>query len=102
MHEPFVVIMNGDRDDPLGAFLADNILVEGLLDLHRRGKPLEGFHCIGFGLNHLVATQPVVALPDAVVADVDRHQAFLLRQTLEQGLDGMLVFSAKGATKLHN
>ena len=66
--DALVVIVDGDREDALGALLADHVLVEHLLDLSRLrhgrggGEPLFLVALLG---------DDVVAEVDALVADVD-------------------------------
>jgi len=42
--DPLVVVVDGDREDLLGPLLADDVLVEGVLDVTRRGS----FSAAGF------------------------------------------------------
>ena len=61
------------------------------------GRVLRVVHGRLFGLEELVAAQAVVALANAIVADIDRHHAFFLGQALEKRADGVLVFATERA-----
>src|SRR5678816_754452 len=65
--DPLVVIMDGDREDLLGAVLADHVLVEHLLDLGRLG---DRARAVALVLLLDLLGDDVVAQPDALVADV--------------------------------
>ena len=71
--DPLVMIMDRDRENFLGAFLADYVLIENALDLgrlgHRRGLA-EGFFVIGF-LRDYVVTEV-----DAFVTNIDRGPGY--------------------------
>src|SRR5271156_5842521 len=67
--DTFVVIMDRDRENLLGAFLSDYVLVEHPLDLGglgHRGTLAEGFFAVSFLRDY------VIAKVDAFVADVNR------------------------------
>ena len=72
--QPLVVVVHGDGQDLLGAFLADDVRVELVLDLARGGDVGEE------GLGHPPAlpllVQDLLAELDAVAADVDVAGAF--------------------------
>jgi hypothetical protein len=64
--DALVVVVDRDRQEPLGPLLADHVLVQDVLDL-RRGRDLGD----GLGdLTLLVLRQDLVAEGDALVADV--------------------------------
>ena len=68
--DPLVMVVDRDRENLLGAFLADHVLVEHALDLgrlgHRRGLA-EGLFAVG------LLGDDVVTEVDAFVADIDRR-----------------------------
>ena len=67
--DPLVVVVDGDRQDLLGAFLADHVLVERVLDLARVGE-LGRVRLGARRLEHLLFDD-LLAEVDALVADVD-------------------------------
>src|SRR5439155_4188478 len=67
--DPLVVVVDGDRQDLLGPLLADDVLVEGELDLAGVGEL--GDRRLGLRrLEHLLFDD-LLAEVDALVADVD-------------------------------
>ena len=44
MVEPFVVVMNSDRQHPFGMGLTDHVIVQHLADIGRRWRPVTGFY----------------------------------------------------------
>ncbi len=66
--DPLVVVVDGDGQLPLGPLLADDVLVEELLDLGRRGERRPDAAV----LEPVVVGDDVVADLDALVADEDR------------------------------
>jgi hypothetical protein len=85
MIEPLVMVMNRNREDALGALLADHIIVEDLADLDRRRNaafPLRGDGPFGLFANDIIAEL------DAFVADEhggpgDELANFVLRLAAE-------------------
>ena len=67
--EPLVVVVDGDRELLLGQLLADDVLVEELLDLGRRGQR----RARAAAVEAVVVRDDVVADLDALVADEDRR-----------------------------
>ena len=65
--DPLVVVVDGDRQDLLRVVLADDVVVEELVDLRRLGQLVEAQ--LG-GLGELLLDD-LVAEVDALVADVD-------------------------------
>src|SRR6186997_1577569 len=61
------MIMDGDRENTLGALLPDHIVVEHLVDLGRRGNPVASLDQCRLGF----LTDDVVAQLDAFIADED-------------------------------
>jgi hypothetical protein len=83
------VVVDGDGQGPLGALLADHVLVEDVLDLRRRGN-------LGDAVRNLalfVLRQDLIAECDALVADVDRGAG-------NEFPDGILRFSAERAAEV--
>jgi hypothetical protein len=67
--DPLVVVVDRDRQLLLGAFLADDVLVEELLDFLRRGQRGAGAAV----LETIVVRNDVVADLDALIADEHRR-----------------------------
>jgi hypothetical protein len=65
--DALVVVVDGDGEDLLRALLADHVVVEEALDLHRRGQRDRRPVLLALGL----LCDDVVAELDALVADVD-------------------------------
>src|SRR5438105_844978 len=65
--DALVVVVDGDREDLLGAVLPDHVVVEEGLDLHRRRQGDGGAVLLPLAL----LGDDVVAELDALVADVD-------------------------------
>ena len=86
--QALVVVVDGDREDLLGALLADHIVVEDALDLDRLGELVA--LALGTGLELLA--DDVVAELDALVAD--EHGG-----TRDELADLMLALAAKGAVQ---
>ena len=93
--DPLVVVVHRHRQDPLGALLADDVVVEERVDLVRLGELGEGG---GRGLRQLLLDDLVAQL-DALVADVDPGTGdelldLLLRLPAERALQelGSFVF----------
>src|SRR5262249_19981638 len=86
--DPLVVVVDRDGQLLLGDLLADDVLVEELLDLVRYGQ--RGL--VGAALDPAVIRDDVVADVDALVADEDRG-------TGDQLADIILVLVAEGATE---
>src|SRR5690606_38445033 len=68
--DALVVVVHRDGQDLLGALLADDVLVENLLDGLRLGDVLPA---VGLLLLLDLLGDDVVAQPDALIADVDRR-----------------------------
>jgi hypothetical protein len=83
------VVVDGDGEGPLGALLADDILVQDLVDLDRLGKVLE----LEGGRGGELLIDDLVAEVDALVADVDARAG-------DQLLDLALGLAAEAAEKL--
>ena len=86
--DALVVVVDGDREDLLGALLADHVLVEDRLDL----APAWGSASSAVRLVLLLDLlgDDVVAQADALVADVDRRPG-------DELLDLLLDLAAEGA-----
>ena len=67
--DALVVVVDGDGQGPLGALLADHVLVEDVLDLRGRGDLGDAVRDLAL----FVLRQDLVAERDALVADVDRR-----------------------------
>ncbi len=84
--DPLVVVVDRDRKDLLGVLLADDVVVQELVDLFRLGQLVEGQ--LG-GVGQLLGDD-VVAQLDALIADVDTG-------TGDQLLDLLLRLPAEAA-----
>ncbi len=84
--DALVVVVDRDRQRPLGAGLAHDVLVEEVVDLGGLGQLVE-LHLTGLGQLFL---DDLVAEIDALVADVDAW-------TRDQLLDLLLTLPAEGA-----
>jgi hypothetical protein len=62
-----VVVVDGDRERPLGGVLADDVLVEDLVDLPRLGQRVE----LEGRRRRQLLVDDLIAEIDALVADVD-------------------------------
>src|SRR3989440_254659 len=92
--DPFVVVVDGDGEDLLGALLADHVLVEDVLDLGGLGQRADLPRLLLFPL----LGDDVVAELDALVADVDggaRDQLadVVLALAAERALQGSVAFA---------
>ena len=87
--DTLVVVVDGDRERPLGGFLADHVLVQDLVDLLRLRQRLE----LEAGSDGELLVDDLVAEVDALVADVDTR-------TGNQLLDLTLRLPAEAAEKL--
>ena len=67
--EPLVVIVDGDRQHPLGVVLADDVIVENLADLLRRRDAVARLDQRGL----VLLADDVHAEFDAFIADEDRR-----------------------------
>ena len=67
--DPLVVVVDGDREDLLGPLLADDVLVELLVELARGRDAGEGR--LGARRRRLLLLDDLAAELDALVADVD-------------------------------
>ena len=87
--DALVVVVDRDRELLLGLFLADDVLVEELLDFlrHRQGRPGAAAR-----LEPVVVGDDVVADLDALIADEDRRAR-------DQLADVVLVLVAEGAAE---
>jgi hypothetical protein len=83
------VVVDGDRERPLGALLADYVLVEDLPDLLRLRQVLE----LESGRSRELLIDDLVAEVDALVADVDARAG-------DQLLDLALRLAAEAAEEL--
>jgi hypothetical protein len=83
------VVVDGDREGPLGSLLADDVLVQDLVDLDRLREVLE----LEGGRGGELLIDDLVAEVDALVADVDAG-------TGDQLLDLSLRLPAEAAEKL--
>ena len=88
--QPLVVVVDGDREHPLGRLLSDHILVQVGLDLAGRGQVAARLARV-VGRGKLVAND-LVAQVDALVADEDRRPG-------DQFLHLVLALAAEGAVK---
>ena len=86
--DALVVVVDRDRELLLGAFLADHVLVEELLDFRRRGQR----RADAAVLEPVVVGDDVVADLDALVADEDRRSG-------NQLADVVLILVAERAAK---
>ena len=86
--EPLVVVVDRDRELLLGQLLADDVLVEELLDLGRRGQR-----------RARAAAVEAVVVRDDVVADLDAFIADEDRRARDQLADVVLIFIAERAAK---
>src|SRR6185369_2777181 len=89
--EPLVVVVNGDRERPLGDLLADHVLVEARLDLARDRQVRLRRPGVA-GLDRDLVPDDVVAQLDALVADEDRRAG-------DQLLDLVLALAAERAVQ---
>ena len=87
--DPLVVVVDGDGEGALGRFLADDVLVQDLVDLLRLGQVLE---LDRRGSGELLVDD-LVAEVDALVADVDAGAG-------DQLLDLALRLAAEAAEEL--
>jgi hypothetical protein len=87
--DALVVVVDGDREGPLGGVLADDVLVEDSVDLPRLGQRVELERRSGGQL----LVDDLVAEIDALVADVDAGAG-------DQLLDLTLGLPAEGAEEL--
>ena len=85
--DALVVVVDGDRENLLGALLADDVVVEDGLDLGRLGHRRQA-EALRLLLDLL--GDDVVAQADALVADVDRRPG-------DELLDLLLALPAEGA-----
>jgi hypothetical protein len=83
------VVVDGDRQRPLGGVLADDVLVQDFEDLARLGKVLE----LEDGRSGELLVDDLVTEIDALVADVDARPR-------DQLLDLSLRLAAEAAEKL--
>jgi hypothetical protein len=83
------VVVNGDRERPLGAVLADHVLVQDVVDLGRLGEALK----LEGGRSGELLVDDLVAEVDALVADVDAGAG-------DQLLDLALRLAAEAAEEL--
>ncbi len=87
--DPLVMIVDRDRERPLGPLLPDHVLVEDVLDLRGRGNLGDAIRNLAL----LVLRQDLIAERDALIADVDRWPGNELP-------DGVLRFAAEGAAEV--
>jgi hypothetical protein len=83
------VVVDGDRERPLGALLADDVLVQDVVDLPRLRQALE----LEAGRRGELLVDDLVTEIDALVADVDAGPR-------DQLLDLSLGLPAEAAEKL--
>ena len=83
------MVVDGDRERPLGGLLADHVLVEDLVDLARLRQVLE----LEDGRSGELLVDDLVAEIDALVADVDARAG-------DQLLDLALRLAAEAAEEL--
>ena len=69
MDEPFVVVMHGDRENLLGALLADDISIELLFQLARGGNV--GEERLGHAPPLALLVEDLLAELDAIAADIN-------------------------------
>ncbi len=87
--EPFVMIVHGHRQHLLGAVLADDVLIELVLDRARRGDIRD--HALGHVSAAFFLIDDRLAQFDALAADIDVARPF------DQGTDVAIAFAAEGA-----
>ena len=95
--DPLVVVVDGDRQDLLGLLLADDVVVQELVDLTGLGQLVEAQLA---GLGQLLLDD-LVAEVDALVADVDAGAGdelldLLLRLAAERALEQLATVSELG------
>jgi hypothetical protein len=83
------VVVDGDGEGPLGAFLADHVLVQDVVDLDRLRQVLQ----LEGGSGRELLIDDLVAEVDALIADVDAGPG-------DQLLDLSLRLPAEAAEKL--
>jgi len=83
------VVVDGDRERPLGGLLADHVLVEDLADIARLGKVLQ----LEDRRSGQLLVDDLVAEIDALIADVDAGAG-------DQLLDLALRLTAEAAEEL--
>jgi hypothetical protein len=83
------VVVDGDRERPLGVLLSDDVLVQDLVDLPRLGQVLQ----LEDGRRRQLLVDDLVAEIDALVADVDAGAG-------DQLLDLPLRLAAEAAEEL--
>ncbi len=89
MDQPLVVIMDGDGEDLLGAFLADDVGIELFLEL-ARGRDI-GEERLGHAAPLALLVEDLLAESDAVAADVD------ISRTFDEWTDVAIAFAAERA-----
>jgi hypothetical protein len=87
--EPFVVVVNRDRQNSFGRFLADHVVVEAGFDFARERQIGFGGFRVGRVRRHFI-TNDVVAQLYALVANEDRWSC-------DEFFHLVLAFAAKGA-----
>ena len=87
--DPLVVVVDGDREGPLGGLLADHVLLQDVVDLLRFRQVLE----LEGGRRGQLLVDDLVAEVDALVADVDAGAG-------DQLLDLALRLAAEAAEEL--
>jgi hypothetical protein len=101
--DALVVVVDGDREDLLGALLTDDVVVEDGLDVGRLGNRRQP-KVLAVLLDLL--GDDVVAQPDALVADVHRRTSdelldlFLALSTERAGEAGLVFASGGHGTNL--
>ena len=106
-HPHLVCILSQDLIEPnVGSYIFNKSHMSKHIQvfvntIYKPSKCSEAFERSFLGLGHMIAKEAFMALPNAFVADINRHQALFLGQSLKERFDRMLVFTAKRTTELH-